>query len=137
MGKRKPDGSVDRYKARLVAKDYAQEKGIDFDETFAPTCHMTTVRTICALAAHNGWNVHQLDIETAFLNGDLHEEVYVFQPRGFVQNGQENKVCKLKKALYELKQAPRAWYEKIHAYLLAHGFQNSPTKRMLVCQMCG
>ena len=85
--KRKPDGSVDRYKARLVAKGYAQEKGIDFDETFAPTCRMTTIRSICALAAHNGWNVHQLDIKTAFLNGDLHEEVYVVQPRGFVQKG--------------------------------------------------
>ena len=121
----KPDGSVDRYKVRLVAKGYAQEKGIDFDETFAPTCHITTIHSVCALAAHNGWNVHQLDVNTAFLNGDLHEEVYVTQPRGFVQKGQENKVCKLNKALYGLKQAPRAWYEKIHAYLTAHGFQNS------------
>eukprot|EP00250_Pteridium_aquilinum_P010876 c19689_g3_i1 orf=64-1296(+) len=92
---------------------------------------MTTIRSICALAAHNGWNVHQLDIKTAFLNGDLHEEVYVTQPRGFVQKGQENKVCRLKKALYGLKQAPRAWYEKIHAYLTAHGFQNSPTESTL------
>ena len=73
----KPDGTVDRYKARLVGKGYAQEKGIDFDETFAPTCPVTTVRSICAIAAHRGWNVHQLDIKTAFLNGDLHEEVYV------------------------------------------------------------
>ena len=70
----KPDGSVERYKARLVAKGYAQEKGIDYEETFAPTCRMTTVRSICALAAHHGWNVHQLDIKAAFLNGDLHEE---------------------------------------------------------------
>ena len=85
--KQKPDGSADRYKARLVAKGYAQEKGIDFDDTFAPTCRMTTIRSICALAAHNGWNVHQLDIKNAFLNGDLHEEVYVVQPRGFVQKG--------------------------------------------------
>ena len=115
------------YKARLVAKGYAQEKGIDFDETFAPTCRMTTIRSICALAAHNGWNVHQLDIKIAFLNGDLHEEVYVSQPRGFIQKGQEKKVCRLKKALYGLKQAPHAWYEKIHAYLTAHGFCNSPT----------
>ena len=126
--KRKPDGSIDRYKARLVAKGYAQEKGIDFDETFAPTCCMTTIHSICALAAHNGWNVHQLDIKIAFLNGDLHEEVYVTQPRGFVQKGKENMVCRLKKALYGLKQAPRAWYEKIHAYLTAHGFCNSILK---------
>ena len=120
--KRKLDGSVDRYKARLVAKGYAQEKGIDFEETFAPTCRMTTIRSICALAAYNGWNVHQLDIKIAFLNGDLHEEVYVMQPRGFVQNGEENKVCTLHKALYGLKQAPRAWYEKIHAHLTTLGF---------------
>jgi len=85
--KHKPDGSIDRYKARLVAKGYAQQKSVDFDETFAPTCRMTTIRSICALAAHHGWNVHQLDIKTAFLNGDLHEEVYVTQPHGFVQKG--------------------------------------------------
>ena len=80
----KPDGSVERYKASLVAKGYAQEKGIDFEKTFASTCRMTTVRSICALAAHNGWNVHQLDIKIAFLNGELHREVYVMQPCGFV-----------------------------------------------------
>ena len=74
---------------------------------------MTTIRSICALAAHNGWNVHQLDIKTAFLNGDLHEEVDVTQPRGFVQKGEENKVCRLKKALYGLKQAPRAWTDRM------------------------
>ena len=75
--KRKPDGSIEHYKARLVAKGYAQEKGIDFEETFAPTCRMTTIHIICALAAHDGWNVHQLDIKTTFLNGDLHGEFYV------------------------------------------------------------
>ena len=133
----KPDGSVQRHKARLVAKGYAQEKGIDFDETFAPTCCMTTIRSICALAANNGWYVHQLDIKTAFLNGDLHEEVYVMQPHAFVQKGQENKVCKLKKALYGLKQAPRAWYEKIHAYLIAHGFVNSPSESTLYIKCVG
>ena len=72
-----------------------------------------------------------MDIKIAFLNGDLHEEVYVTQPCGFVQKGQENRVCKLHKALYGLKQAPRAWYEKIHAYLTAQGFQNSPTESTL------
>ena len=74
----KLDGSIDYYKVRLVAKGYAQEKGIDFDETFVPTCRMMTVCSICALATHNDWNVHQLDIKITFLNGDLHEEVYVF-----------------------------------------------------------
>ena len=71
--KHKPDGSVDRHKARHVAKVYAQEKGIEFEETFAPTCRMTTIHSMCALAAHHGWNVHQLDIKTTFLNGDLHD----------------------------------------------------------------
>ena len=75
--KRNPASSIERYKGRLVAKGYAQEKGIDFEETFAPTCRMTTIRSICALASHNGWNEHQLDNKIAFLNGDLHEEVYV------------------------------------------------------------
>ena len=107
-----------------MAKGYAQEKGIDFEETFAPTCRMTTIHSICALAT-------KLDIKTAFLNGDLHEEVYIVQPRGFVQKGEENKVCRLKKALYGLKQAPRTWYEKIHADLTAHDFQNSPTESTL------
>ena len=89
--KGKLDGSVKRFKARLVAKGYAQEKGIDFEETFAPTCRMTTVRSICALAAHHNWSIHPLDIKIAFLNGDLHEEVYVLQLCGFVQNGKETR----------------------------------------------
>ena len=89
--KRKPDGSVDCHKARLVAKGYAQEKGIDFEETFALTCCMTTICSMCALAAHHGWNVHQLDIKTAFLNGDLHEEVHVTQPCGLFRKGKRTK----------------------------------------------
>ncbi|RYA67166.1 hypothetical protein DD595_26500, partial [Enterobacter cloacae complex sp. 4DZ3-17B2] len=117
-----------RYKARLVAKGYAQQKGIDYDETFAPTSRASTVRSLVAIAAHHGWKVHQLDIKTAFLNGDLQEEVYVIQPSGFVVKGQEQKVCRLRKALDGLKQAPRAWYEKIHTYLIGQGFQNSPTE---------
>ncbi|MCO5580873.1 hypothetical protein L7F22_034745 [Adiantum nelumboides] len=129
--KRKQDGTVDRYKARLVAKGYAQQKDIDYDETFAPTSRASTVRSLVAIAAHHNWKVHQLDIKTAFLNGDLQEEVYVSQPSGFVVKGQEQKVCRLRKALYGLKQAPRAWYEKIHTYLIGQGFQNSPTESTL------
>ncbi|MCO5614287.1 hypothetical protein L7F22_068565 [Adiantum nelumboides] len=119
------------YKARLVAKGYAQQKGIDYDETFAPTSRASTVRSLIAIAAHHGWKVHQLDIKTAILNGDLQEEVYVSQPSGFVVKSQEQKVCRLRKALYGLKQAPRAWYEKIHTYLIGQGFQNSPTESTL------
>ena len=98
---------------------------------------MTTICSICAFAAYNGQNVHQLDIKIAFLNGDLHEEVYVMQPCGFVQNGEENKVCKLHKALYGLKKVPCAWYEKIHAHLTAFGFQNSPTESTLYVKQEG
>ncbi|MCO5587237.1 hypothetical protein L7F22_041184 [Adiantum nelumboides] len=83
--KRKPDIEIDRYKARLVAKGYAHQKSIDYEETFAPTCRMTTVGFLCALAAHFGWDVHQSDIVTAFLNGDIFEEVYVTQPHNFVK----------------------------------------------------
>ena len=72
-----------------------------------------------------------MDIETTFLNGDLHEEVYVSQPRGFVQKEHQHQVCRLRKALYGLTQEPRSWYEKVHAYLIAFGFENSPTKRTL------
>ncbi|MCO5599121.1 hypothetical protein L7F22_053221 [Adiantum nelumboides] len=116
--KRKPNGEIDCYKARLVAKGYAQQKGIDYEETFAPTCRMTTVHFLCALVAHFGWDIHQSDIVTAFLNGDIFEEVYVMQPRGFVKKGQEDKVCKCNKALNGLKQSPRAWYEKVDTHLV-------------------
>ena len=133
--KRKSDGSIDRYKARLVAKGYAQQYGIDYEETFAPTSRMTTIRTVVALAAHRGWKVHQLDVKTAFLNGDLQEEVYVKQPPGFAMKGKEHMVCRLNKALYGLKQAPRAWYEKIHKHLIALGFTCSPIESTLyVCK---
>ncbi|RXY02789.1 hypothetical protein DD576_29870 [Klebsiella pneumoniae] len=103
---------------------------MDYDET-SPTCRMTTVRFLCALAAHFGWDVHQSDIVTAFLNGDIFEEVYVTQPRDFVMKGQEDKVCKCNKALYGLKQSPRAWYEKADTHLVKQGFRNSPTESTL------
>ncbi|MCO5603128.1 hypothetical protein L7F22_057275 [Adiantum nelumboides] len=129
--KHKPDAEIDRYKARLVAKGYAQQKGIDYEETFAPTCRMTTVHFLCALAAHSGRDVNQSDIVTAFLNGDIFEEDYVTQPRGFVKKGHEDKVCKCHKALYGLKQSPRAWYEKADTHLVKRGFRNSPTESTL------
>ncbi|MCO5566841.1 hypothetical protein L7F22_020523 [Adiantum nelumboides] len=116
--KRKPDGEIDRYKTRLVAKGYAEQKGIDYEEIFAPTYRMTTVHFLCALVAHFGWDVHQLDIVIAFLNGDIFKVVYVTQPRGFIKKGQEDKVCKCNKALYGLKQSPHAWYVKAYTHLV-------------------
>ncbi|CAL5390436.1 unnamed protein product [Camellia sinensis] len=124
------DGSIQKHKARLVAKGYAQQHGIDFEETFSPVARFETVRIIFALAAQLQWPVYQLDVKSAFLNGDLQEEVYVTQPEGFMIEGKETKVYKLRKTLYGLKQAPRAWYSKIDGYFQQNGFlrsENEPT----------
>ena len=120
--KRNSDGSINKFKARLVAKGYIQRHGVDFEEVFAPVARMETVRLLIALAASRGWEVHHLDVKTAFLHGDLREEVYVSQPEGFEIKGQENKVYKLHKALYGLRQAPRAWNEKLNKVLGNLGF---------------
>ena len=115
--KRNSDGRISKYKSRLVAKGYIQRHGIDFEEVFAPVARIETVRFIIAIATCNGWEVHHLDVKTAFLHGDLKEDVYVTQPEGFVIKGSENKVYKLKKTLYGLRQAPRAWNEKLNRVL--------------------
>ena len=124
------DGSVQKHKARLVVKGYAQQQGVDFDETFSPVARFETVRVLLALSAHLNWPVYQFDVKSAFLNGELEEEVYVQQPEGFVVRDNEDKVYRLKKALYGLKQAPRAWYKRVDSYFLQHGFvrsENEPT----------
>lgn len=106
--KQNPKGEVDRYKARLVAKGYSQTYGIDYDETFAPSAKMGTVRTLISCAVNFGWPLHQMDVKNAFLHGDLHEEVYMEIPPGFANSQTVGKVCRLKKSLYGLKQSPRA-----------------------------
>jgi hypothetical protein len=111
--KKNVEGEVVKYKARLVAKGYVQKQGIDYEEVFAPVARLETVRLILAMAANRGWEVHHLDVKTAFLNGELMEDVYVSQPLGFEKKGQEKMVLNLKKALYGLKQAPRAWNVKL------------------------
>lgn len=117
------NGEVDKYKARLVAKGYTQQFGIDYTKVFSPVAGWDTIRMILALAAHKGWNVYQLDVKSAFLHGELKEEVFIEQPQGYEKKGAEGKVYKLKKALYELKQAPRAWYSKIESYFVKEGFE--------------
>lgn len=123
--KRDPAGNVVKHKARLVAKGYVQRQGVDFEEVFAPVARMETVRLLLALAAHSGWEVHHMDVKSAFLNGDLTEEVYVDQPPGYEVAGQEGKVLRLHKALYGLHQAPRAWYAKLDETLTSLGFTRS------------
>nr|GEV65853.1 ribonuclease H-like domain, reverse transcriptase, RNA-dependent DNA polymerase [Tanacetum cinerariifolium] len=121
--KRDAKGKIIKYKAQLVAKGYVQEQGIDFDEVFAPVARIEIVRLILALAAYHGWQVHHLDVKSAFLNGDLMEEVYVTQPKGFIQQGNSRKVYKLTKALYGLRQAPRAWNMKLDQTLKSLDFK--------------
>ncbi|KAA0045829.1 Retrovirus-related Pol polyprotein from transposon TNT 1-94 [Cucumis melo var. makuwa] len=114
-----------------------------FEETFSPIARFETIRIVLALAAQQQWSVYQFDVKSAFLNGELQEEVYVEQPEGFVKKDSEEKVYKLTKALYGLKQAPRAWYSKIDGYFQQNGFKrraNEPTlyvKKGEVCQTDG
>ncbi|GJY65031.1 retrovirus-related pol polyprotein from transposon TNT 1-94 [Tanacetum coccineum] len=124
-------GEVEKHKARLVAKGYAQQYGVDYTEVFAPVARLDTIRLILALAAHHGWDVFQLDVKSAFLQGELKEEVFVQQPPGYEKKGEEDKVYKLTKALYGLKQAPRAWYSKIEAYFVREGFARCSSEHTL------
>ncbi|KAL9233094.1 hypothetical protein vseg_008132 [Gypsophila vaccaria] len=122
--KHNSDGSVERFKARLVALGNHQKEGIDFTETFAPTVKMVTVRTFLAVATIRKWELHQMDVHNAFLHGDLSEEVYMRMPPGF-SRGVQGKVCRLRKSLYGLRQAPRCWYAKLASALIAYGFEMS------------
>ena len=105
-------GNVERYKARLVAKGYTQKEGIDYKETFSPVSNKNSLRIVMALVAHFDLELHQMDVKTTFLNGDLHEDVYIDQLEGFQDKGKAHMVCKLKKSIYGLKQASRQWYLK-------------------------
>lgn len=121
--KKDSEGKVIKHKARLVAKGYVQKHGVDFDEVFAPVARLDTIRLLLALVANRGWQVHHLDVKSAFLNGELEEEVYVIQPEGYVQKGKEKMVLKLSKALYGLRQAPRAWNIRLDKSLKKLGFR--------------
>ncbi|KZV47100.1 retrovirus-related Pol polyprotein from transposon TNT 1-94, partial [Dorcoceras hygrometricum] len=129
--KMKENGEVDKFKARLVAKGYKQEYGVDYKEVFAPVARHDTIRLVIALAAQYSWPIFQLDVKSAFLHGDLEEQVYIDQPPGYIKIGNEHKVYKLKKALYGLKQAPRAWYSRIETYFLKTGFKKCPYEHTL------
>ena len=123
--KLKPDGSLERYKARWVLRGFTQRAGVDYGETFSPVVKPATVRTVLSIAVAQDWPVHQLDINNAFLHGTLAETVYCAQPSGFVDATKPDHVCRLNKSLYGLKQAPRAWYSRFADHLLRLGFVGS------------
>jgi hypothetical protein len=106
------DGSVEKYKSIFVARRFSQVEGIDYEDTFAHVARCTSIRTIISLVASMGWRLHQMDVKTIFLNGEIEEEFYIEQLDGFMTHEKESHVCKLKKSMYGLKQAPHAWYEK-------------------------
>ena len=122
----KADGSIDRFKARLVAKGYTQKEGLDYTETFAPVARMPSLRALLVIAAAQDLEIHQMDVRTAFLNGELEEDIYMEQPEGFVAPGSEAQlVYKLHRSLYGLKQAGRAWYKKIDSALSELGLKRT------------
>jgi hypothetical protein len=118
-----PDGTVNRHKAWLVARGFTQRHGIDYDLTFAPVVKLQSIRALLAIAAALGWEIHQMDVVTAYLNGELEHEIYMSQPEGFVKDETKGLVCLLKKSLYGLKQAGRSWNHKIHEVLIKLGFR--------------
>ncbi|GJW60675.1 retrovirus-related pol polyprotein from transposon TNT 1-94 [Tanacetum coccineum] len=130
-------GNILKNKARLVAKGYRQEEGLDFEESFAPVARLEAIRIFLANAASKNMTVYQMDVKTAFLNGELKEEVYVSQPEGFVDPDRPHHVYRLKKALYGLKQAPRAWYDTLSKFLLAQGFSKGVVDPTLFIQKTG
>ncbi|GKE35262.1 ribonuclease H-like domain-containing protein [Tanacetum coccineum] len=122
--KYKASGEIERYKARLVAKGFSQREGFDYDETFSPVLKIVTVRCVISSVVVNSWPLYQLDVNNAFLYGDLVEDVYMSLPQGY-DNVDKSKVCKLTKSLYGLKQAPRQWNAKLTTALAEHGFEQS------------
>ena len=123
--KKDQTGAVVKHKARLVAKGYSQKFGIDYEEIFAPVARFDSIRILIAIAAQLDWNLHHLDVKSAFLNGEIKEDLYVMQPEGFVIKGKESHVLKLTKALYGLKQAPRVWNSKLNKTMDDLGFEKS------------
>nr|GEW69380.1 hypothetical protein [Tanacetum cinerariifolium] len=130
-------GGILKNKARLVARGYRQEEGIDFEESFAPVSRLEAIQIFLAYAAHKNRVVYQMDVKTAFLNGNLREEVYVSQPDGFVDQDNPNHVYKLKKALYWLKQALRTWYDMLSSFLISQDFSKGSVDSKLFIRRNG
>ncbi|KAI3796687.1 hypothetical protein L1987_39366 [Smallanthus sonchifolius] len=132
-----PNGNIERYKARLVAKGFTHKEGIDYQETFSPVSRKDSLRIVMALVAHFDLELHQMDVKTAFLNGDLNEDVFMKQPEGFQPEGQEHLVCKLKKSIYGLKQASRQWYLKFDEVMKKQSFLKNQVDQCTYLKMSG
>ena len=119
------EGKVEKYKSRLVAKGYSQVPGIDFGDIFFPVAKVTSIRLLLSVATAFDFEIEQMDVKTTFLHGDIEEEIYMKQPKGFMVKGKKELVCRLKKSLYGLKQSPRMWYQKFDTYIWGLGFTRS------------
>ncbi|KAI5338097.1 hypothetical protein L3X38_017368 [Prunus dulcis] len=135
--KRNEQGQIDKYKARLVAKGYTQEEGVDYNKTFSPVSTKDSFRVIMALVAHFDLHLHQMDVKTTFVNGDLIEEIYMKQPGGFASKGEENLVCRLQKSIYGIKQASRQWYLKFDEVVKSQGFIDNPLDECIYMKFNG
>jgi len=126
---KKKDGSprVDatRYKACLVAKGFSQREGIDFNEVFSPVVKHSSIRVLLTIVALFDLELEQLDVKTTFLHGDLEEQIYMKQPKGFIVEGKEDHACLLKKSLYDIKQSPRQWYKRFDSFTIGHNYSRS------------
>ena len=119
------DGSIERYKARLVARGFDQKFGSDYDETFCPVVRLESLRSLIALSTQRGLELHHVDVATAFLNGTLQREIYMEQPTGYEKEGEEHLVCRLRKSIYGLKQSSRCWNMALDTHLRNMGFFQS------------
>ena len=121
--KRKVDGSIEKYKEKLVIKGYKQTEGLDYFDTYSLVMRINSIMMVLAIATLRNLEVHQIDVKTTFLNGELDAEIYMEQPEGFSAPGQKMKVCKLVKSLYGLKQASKQWHEKFDNVMMSQGFK--------------